>query len=466
MSITEPILRQLLTDGESNTVEFKVNAPRSGELAERMCGMANSRTGGIILFGIADATRDIVGVSKPNETIDTILRATRLVKPVVAPSSEPEVTIIDERPLIVVQIPPNNGTLYQASGVFWIRKGTHTIPMSSEEVAAHLHTSGALRWETALCPQASLADLDDGRLAHYLTFRAERSRQHLQHTSQEELLLGLGCAARDPETGTVRPTNVGVLMFGREPHWRLPQCETVFMRYADDLGIKKFADRQILTGTALELIDTAAELLARSIQVGGEIVGFKRVDMPEYPTEALREAVVNAVTHRDYSLIGEAIRIFMYTDRIEVHSPGLLPPGVSLADLRALQAPSRPRNPILAQFLRDVPGYMERVGAGIRLMVNEMRLLGLPDPEFIEQHEFVVIFRNGRASTVQTGLPLNARQLLGLRIIQEHGSLTSREYVEATGVSERTALRELRDMVERGVIVVRGRTRSARYFLP
>ena len=77
-----------------------------------------------------------------------------------------------------------------------------------------------------------------------------------------------------------------------------------------------------------------------------------------------------------------------------------------------------------------------------------------------------MIFRNGQVSTVQTASPLNARQLLGLRMIQERGSLTSREYVEATGVSERTALRELREMVERGVIVVRGRTRSARYFLP
>ncbi len=84
----------------------------------------------------------------------------------------------------------------------------------------------------------------------------------------------------------------------------------------------------------------------------------------------------------------------------------------------------------------------------------------------IEQHEILVIFRDGHVNTEQAVSPFNARQLLGLRMIQERGSITSREYVEAIGASERTAPRELREMVERGVIVVRGRTRSPRYFLP
>lgn len=176
--------------------------------------------------------------------------------------------------------------------------------------------------------------------------------------------------------------------------------------------------------------------------------------------------MVNAVVHRDYSRTGEAIRIFVYSDRIEIHSPGLLPPGVTLTALRALQAPSHPRHPILAQFLRDVPGYAERIGAGIRLMFNEMHLLGLPVPEFVEQHEFLVVFRNGRTGTGLESSALNVRQLLGLRLVQQHGSITSREYCDATGISERTALRELRDMVDRGILIVRGKTRSARYYLP
>src|SRR5262245_58227877 len=129
------MLRQLVAHGESNTVEFKIKAPRPAEIAERMCGMANSRTGGVIIFGIADDDARIVGLKKPNETIDLIVRAARMLKPALAlPDSGLDVLTLDEASLVTTEIPPNDGTLYQASGVFWIRKGTHTVPMSSNEV--------------------------------------------------------------------------------------------------------------------------------------------------------------------------------------------------------------------------------------------------------------------------------------------------------------------------------------------
>lgn len=463
----EQQLRQLIAGGETATVEFKIKAPRPAELAERICGMANTRSGGVIIFGVADATGELVGLDRPNDTIDLLLRAMRMVKPPVQLREGGPVTqILDGVTVVVASILTNDGTLYQSSGVFWMRRGSHTVPLSADEVSTHLYTSGALRWETEVCRRATLSDLDGTRIEQYLAFRTAQSRQNLRHTAREELLVGLRCAAPDPQGGELRPTNVGMLMFGIDPQWHLPQSEIVCVRYADDLGVQRYEDRQIITGTALEVIDTAERYLAGVITISGEIIGFKRVDKPAYPIAALREAVVNAVVHRDYSREGEAIRVFVYADRIEVHSPGLLPPGISLDDLKALRAPSRPRNALLAQFLRDVPGYAERIGAGIRLMVNEMQLLGLPTPEFVEQHEFAVTFRNGRTGTAQESTALNARQLLGLRLIQERGSLTSREYVEATGTSERTALRELRDMVARGIIVVRGRTRSARYYLP
>jgi len=200
--------------------------------------------------------------------------------------------------------------------------------------------------------------------------------------------------------------------------------------------------------------------------MGGEIRGFKRIDLPEYPIEALREAVVNAVVHRDYSRIGETIRVFFYSDRVEVHSPGLLLPGITPEDLAQMRVTSRPRNPLLAQFLRDIPGYMERVGTGIRLMINEMRRLELPDPEFVEQHEFVVIFRNGQPHEEGRSETLNPRQVVGVEIVQKSGSISSTEYAAATGISESTALRDLRELVERGILITRGKKKSLRYYLP
>src|SRR6476661_9799454 len=112
---TEADIRSMLVDGETSTIEFKLKAPRPGELAERICGMANTRTGGTILFGVEDETGQIVGITRPNETIDTILRATRLIKPVVTLQSPvPELHVLDGRRIVVIQVPANNGTLYQA----------------------------------------------------------------------------------------------------------------------------------------------------------------------------------------------------------------------------------------------------------------------------------------------------------------------------------------------------------------
>jgi predicted HTH transcriptional regulator len=106
---------------------------------------------------------------------------------------------------------------------------------------------------------------------------------------------------------------------------------------------------------------------------------------------------------------------------------------------------------------------MERIGSGIRFMMTEVRALGLPDPEFIEHQDFTVTFRNG--SLESASADLNERQQLGLRIVRERGSITTGEYGAATGATERTALRDLHDLVAKGLLVARGKKRGSRYFL-
>jgi ATP-dependent DNA helicase RecG len=192
--------------------------------------------------------------------------------------------------------------------------------------------------------------------------------------------------------------------------------------------------------------------------------GFYRVDEPEYPDEALREAIVNAVVHRDYHRAGETVRVFMYTDRVEIRSPGGLMPGVSLDELVAMQVTSIPRNPLLAGYLRDIPGYMERIGSGIRFMVREMQALGLPEPEFNIHYDFVVTFRNGLSA--MTPEVLGQRSLQALEMVRVRGSISTSEYCAATGLPERTGLRDLQALVSMGLLVVRGKKRWQRFHLP
>ena len=255
-----------------------------------------------------------------------------------------------------------------------------------------------------------------------------------------------------------------MLMFGYDPQLYLSQSEVVCIKYADPLGVRRYIDRKNYHGTLPELIDQASGFLRQYIRVGATIRGFYREDEPEYPYEAIREAVVNAVVHRDYSRSGETVRVFMFPDRVEVRSPGGLLPGITLDDLVAMRVTSNPRNQVLASFLRDIPGYMERVGSGVRFMIQEMREMGLPDPEFSEHFDFMVVFRNGVVAEEAT--ELNPRQRIGLQLVREKGSISTPEYCAATGAPERTGLRDLQNLVAKGLLVPRGKKKGQRYFLP
>jgi ATP-dependent DNA helicase RecG len=458
----EATLRQLIAGGETATVEFKSSAARPIDIAVRMCGIANNRAGGIIIFGIEDATQAIVGIRNPSLTNDVVLRAARMIKPAVA-LSETSVRpwTLDGATLLTVEIPPNGGTLYQYDGACYVRRGTNTVPLSVEEIKTYLNTSGLARWELISGPEwMTIDDLDLEAVERYLGYRAERSRNRRRFGEAIDLLLGLKAVVKDSVSGQLRPTHAGILMFGLDPQLPLPQSEVVCIKYADPLGVRRYIDRKNLHGTLPELIDQASGFLRQYIRVGATIRGFYREDEPEYP---LREAVVNAIVHRDYSRSGETVRVFMFPDRVEVRSPGGLPPELTIDDIVALRATSVPRNEILAGFLRDIPGYMERVGSGIRFMVTQMQEMGLPDLEFSDHLDFMVTFRNGQS--VEDQSDLNARQLIGMKIVRERGSISTPEYCAATGATDRMGLRDLQDLAAKGLLAARGKKKGMRFFL-
>lgn len=490
MVFSELEIKQLIAGGETNKVEFKVASPRPSEIAERLCGMANAY-GGVLLIGVEDMTLEIVGV--PSErlalTKDMILRAARqLMKPVlVLDPPEPEIYTVDGKSLVVATVPPNAGPLYQAGGVCWVRRGTYTVPLSVPEMIELANDRGLMRWELQPAYNAAMEDIDFERVEAYLRLRSARSLSIGRFKDREAVLVGMGSAVATKDGGIV-PTNAGILFFGHGPQWHIIQSEVVCVIYRDELGIGKYIDRKIITGTLQELIDGTEAFLNKYIAVSGKIEGWKRIDTPEYPLEALREAVVNAVVHRDYSRVGESIRVFYYSDRIEIHSPGLLLPGITVEQMERGEVTSKLRNPTLAGLLRDIPGYMERIGSGIRLMLDETEQMGLPKPEFRETSEFVVIFRKMISEgKVKQGMLFSEeslgekKEILGIQVdlshqesrfeiimkyIQQNGSITNRQYRELTGLNEKRAFRDLEALVERGTLIGTGKTRGRVYKLP
>jgi ATP-dependent DNA helicase RecG len=474
---SESELRHLIAEGETNLVELKVAVPRPTELAERMCGMANAQ-GGFLIIGVEDNTLTIKGVNNIKDAIDSILRATRQIQPQLSLNPpEPEVYILDEKKVLVATIPKSSGPVYQSSGSFWVRKGTHTIPLSYFELLELGTDRGYSTWEERPAKNASMKDLDLDRVRTHLLQRAVRPQHRSRLENLEEVLVDLGCAIK--VEGELKPTNAGILFFGHNPQLRIPQSEVVCVLFQDKVGVGRYLDRRIIHGTTRELIDLAEQFIEQHMIMGGKIVGWKRQDLPEYSIESLREAVVNAIIHRDYNKPGEIVKIFKYPDRIEIRSPGMLLPGVTLDLIKQGKAPSKLRNPTLGNLLRDIPGYFERIGSGIRFMLEEARQNDLPLPDFQEQGEFMVTFRHNPSLNSDNEVPNPAlhtetkvsekqrkRQIIALQLVRQNGSITSSEYMALAEISDRTALRDLEELVRRGSLRKIGKRRSSRYELP
>jgi len=490
--LSEVELKKLIQSGETNTVELKVAAPRAVEMAERLCGMANAQ-GGVVIIGVKDSLREIVGVSENRigETLDVISRAVRqMIKPeLVLDPPEPEIYTISGKKLVVATVTPSHGPVYQAHGIYWVRRGTHTVSLNLQELLEMANDRGLLDWEHQPAHHGTMEDIDLGKVKVYLARRSANNRHASRFKDIQRVLLGMECAVTT-SNGNVVPTNAGLLFFGYHPQEHILQSDVACVLFRETVGASRYADRRIITGTLQELIDGAELFLSRYIAVGAKVEGFKRIDIPEYSLEVLREAVINAVVHRDYSKRGESVRVFCYPDRVEIHSPGLLLPGITVEQMERGEVQSKLRNPTLANLLKEIPGYMERLGSGIRFMLDETKRMGLPGPQFREMSEFLVTFRKAPALMSPQQQPQytgtlwedheaaqpeiltqnqsdqrERRLTQAIEYVQKYGFITNSIYRQLTGVSDRTAHRDLETLIERGRLKGTGQRAARRYVL-
>jgi len=205
-------------------------------------------------------------------------------------------------------------------------------------------------------------------------------------------------------------------------------------------------------------------------------VEFKRVDIPEYPFEAIREAIINAIAHRDYNRRGAPIMISIFDDRVEVRNPGGLLPGLNIKKLEGNHAT---RNETICNIFHETLD-MERFGTGISKMKRQMKAHGLSVPEFSEEGDFFVVKFYGPGDKIldlvpsipeerQTDLKklgLNKRQIEALRLMMnEKKQITNKDYRGIFKVTDRTALRDINSLLEKGMIRKKGFKKNALYFV-
>jgi len=217
----------------------------------------------------------------------------------------------------------------------------------------------------------------------------------------------------------------------------------------------------------LTQLDEITKFITRHISVRYEFEDKpKRKEVWEYPLEALREALINAIVHRDYPMSAN-IQIEIYDDRIEIWSPGKLPPGITIEDLYKEEHKSVIRNKLIAQIFYDI-GYIERYGSGTIKRMKLCQEAGVPIPEFKEvTGGFLVVFRKDiYTEEYLRKLDLNERQIKAVMYAKEKGRITNREYQKEFIVSKATATRDLLKLVEKRVFTITGTgKRNIYYFL-
>jgi len=237
-------------------------------------------------------------------------------------------------------------------------------------------------FDASPCPQAAVADLDPERMAWFI----DRARQVRgfplpPNASPSELLTHLNLLANG------QPTHAGVLLFGRQPQRFLLSSEVKAAHFHGTAVAKPIPSYQVFKGTVFELVDQAADfVLARlSFAVGTRAASTQAPAAYEIPPEVIREAIVNAVAHRDYTSNG-SVQVMVFADRVEIWNPGNLPPSLSLAQLRQPHG-SIPANPLLAEPLY-LTQYIERLGTGTGDMIRRCREAGLSEPVFTLEDGF------------------------------------------------------------------------------
>lgn len=359
--------------------------------------------------------------------------------------------------------------LIRKAGSQLIRRRFTDIPDLTAALYAslveHLERSGDLRtlpFDASACPRAAMDDLPQEKIRWFLEVaRRERNYPLPARTSRERALAHLNLL----DNGN--PTHAAVLLFGREPQRFLQTSEVKCLRFHGTEVRKPIPSYQIFKGTVFELVDQAVDFVLSKINrsIGTREHSVQAPSTYELPKEALTEAIVNAVAHRDYTS-NASVQVMLFADRLEVWNPGELPPPLTPERLREPHA-SIPHNPLIAEPLYLVR-YIEKAGSGTLDMIKRCREAGLPSPDFEERAgQFVTtLWRDWLTADVIESLELNHRQQKVIKFIRQERRLTNIKYQEITGMSRATAKRDLEELVDKGVLARMGAGRGAFYQVP
>ncbi len=442
---------------ESQNIEFKESW--KDEYLKTLCAFANTG-GGVLKIGIDDTGRP-VGVHQVKRLLRELPNKIRN-KLGITPSVVTET--VAENDIISITVSPSPVPV-SCDGRYYQRSGSNTFDLAGQELVHFLIRKSRITWDT-LTGDYSIDDVDPETVRTFVRL-AKRSNR-LDTADEEEPVDSILRRLELAVNGKL--TNAAIMLFGRDP-------QRFFINTTTRVG--RFKGRDIIigdeeiSGNLIQQFTRAEERVKSFIDVRYEISAdamqesFQRKEIWDYPLLAIREALLNALIHRDYFNTDIQTQIRVYDDAIRFHNPGSLPQGITIEMLKT-EHYSFLHNPLIAKIFY-LAGFVERYGSGIGRIVDALAEAGLPEPEFqSDSFGFIVRMRKDLRFTEDSlrDAGLNKRQLQAMSFARESGGITAVEYAAiAPEVSEKTRYRDLLDLVHRGLLEAVGAKKGRKYVL-
>lgn len=445
-------IAKIIKSGESETVEFKKSTGEWKEIIETLSAFANTK-GGIILVGI-DKKKKICGVSVGKGTVEDL---TNKILNNTEPKIYPEIGIqtLNKKKIIYIKIEAYPYDVVLSFGKPFKRVGKNTVRMSKDEYkkrVLEIHKR-ELYFDGQICAEAGLSDIDEKKVKEFVRKARERRKLDIDETlPMKEILRKLKLMKGEDLT------NACILLFGKNPQYFFIQASVKCIRFKGTDVTADMLDFKDIEGDLFQQIEEVEKFIFRNIGLRAWLEDRKleRQEKWEYPPKAIREALVNAIVHRDYRSAGK-VQVRIYDDRIEFWNPGKLPEGWTIETLKQ-EHTSEPFNPLIFKMFSWVK-EVEEIGSGTNKIINQCKEWGLPEPEFgiSATSIFVRIRKDILTEDYLKQLGLNERQIKAVMYVKEKGKITNKKYQEITGISRQMATIDLKQLVEKGILVKTGK---------
>lgn len=446
---------------ENQKLEFKTSLAEKKEILETISAFANTK-GGEILVGVEEnkdgSVKEIRGIETKGKVIENLTNEIKQnTDPVIFPSIE--IKKIQGKDVLSIEVEENPFKPVFAKGKAFIRVGRTNKKLSVQELRRLTKDSVGYNFTELICKDATLKDVDKDKVKWFIKEAKKQRNLNLEEgSSVKEILMRLKLLKND------KLTNAAVLLFGKDS--KFLQSEIKCIRFSGNEPTKPYIDFQTLEGNVFDLIDQAEDFVLRNIKkaiwlVPGQV---QREEKYEYPPDAIREAIVNAIVHRDYTSSSK-VQVRIFDDYIEIWNPGKLPEGWTIKKLKEKHE-SIPKNPLIFKQLFLVK-YVEDVGGGTLDMINECKKWGIPDPEFEDTGTSIIVTFRKSIITEQlmSKLELNERQKKAIGYLKKHKKITNKEYCDLFNIVKDTANRDLNGLLNKNLIEKKGRGPKIYYVL-